>query len=82
MVISYVPVAEFLCEFEDILETFAVLNEDFLIAGDINIHMETDDCSSWKFSELPDSYNLKQHVSGPTHMGHTIDVVISPNKPE
>ena len=28
-----------------------------------------------------DSYDLKQHVTGPTHiMGHTIDVIISPNK--
>ena len=28
-----------------------------------------------------DLFDLKQHVTGPTHiMGHTIDVVISPNR--
>ena len=72
--LQYVPVAEFIHEFEDVLETFAVLYEDFLIAGDVNIHMETDDCSSKKFKELLESYDLKQHVAEPTHiMGHTID---------
>ena len=80
--LQFVPVGEFIHEFEDILETYAVLNEDFIIAGDVNIHVETDECPSRKFTELLESYDLRQHISGPTHiMGHTIDVVISPNKP-
>ena len=80
--LQFVPVAEFIREFEDILEAFAVLYEDFIIAGDVNIHVETDECPSRKFTELLESYDLRQHISGPTHIkGHTIDVVISPNKP-
>ena len=79
--LQYVPVGEFIDEFSEVLETFAVLHEDFIIAGDVNIHVETENCSSLKFKNLLESYDLHQHVNGPTHiMGHTIDVVISPNK--
>ena len=78
---QYVPVSEFIDEFEDILETFVVLYEDFVIAGDVNIHVETDDGSAKRFKDLLESYDLRQHVTGPTHvMGHTIDVIMSPNK--
>ena len=79
--LQYVPVGEFLDEFEEILEKYAILQNEFIIAGDVNIHFETDECSSRKFKDLLDSYDLKQLVTGPTHIaGHTIDVVISPNK--
>ena len=79
--LQYVPVAKFIEEFEELLEKFAVLNEDFVIAGDVNIHMETDESSARKFKELLELFDLTQHVSGPTHIkGHTIDVVISPNR--
>ena len=79
--LQYVPVGEFIDEFEEILEKFVVLYEDFVIAGDVNIHVETDDGSARRFKDLLDTYDLKQHVTGPTHvMGHTIDVIISPNK--
>ena len=47
----------------------------------MNIHVETSESSSRKFKDLMDLYDLKQHVVGPTHiMGHTIDVIITPNK--
>ena len=79
--LQYVPVSEFINEFGEILETFAVLQEDFVIAGDVNIHVETDESSQRKFMNLLDLYDLRQHVTGPTHIkGHTIDVVISPNR--
>ena len=79
--LQYVPVSEFINEFGEILETFTVLQEDFIIAGDVNIHVETDECSQRKFMNLLDMYDLRQHVAGPTHIkGHTIDVVISPNR--
>ncbi len=59
---------------------YTVLNEDFIIAGDINIHVETDDAPSRKFHEIIDIFDLKQHVCGPTHIkGHTIDVIITRN---
>ena len=79
--LQYVPVSDFIKEFSELLEQYAVLNEDFVIAGDINIHVETEDSPSRKFEELINLFNLKQHVVGPTHiMGHTIDVIITPNK--
>ena len=52
-----------------------------MIAGDINIHVESEEPASRKFRELMDLFELKQHVVDPTHvMGHTIDVVITRNK--
>ena len=79
--LQFVPVAEFIEEFEELLEKFTVLSEDFVIAGDVNLHMETDECSARKFKEVLNLFDLKQHVTEPTHiMGHTIDVVISPNR--
>ena len=79
--LQFIPVSEFISEFSDLLETYAVLNEYFVIAGDVNIHTETDESSSRKFLDLLDLYDLRQHVVGPTHiMGHTIDVIITPNK--
>lgn len=76
----YVPVTVFHDEFFELLEMYTVLNEDFIIAGDINIHVETDDASSKKFHEIIDLFDLKQHVTGPTHIkGHTIDVIITRN---
>ena len=79
--LQFVPVAEFIEEFEELLETYTILHDDFLIAGDVNIHVETDENPSRKFKNLLDTYDLKQHVTDPTHIkGHTIDIIISPNK--
>ena len=79
--LQFVPVAEFIKEFSELLEAYDVLTEDVIIAGDVNIHLETEEASSQKFKELIDLYDLKEHVIGPTHiMGHTIDVIITPNK--
>ncbi len=76
----YVPVAIFHEEFAELLEMYTVLNDDFIIAGDINIHVETDESASVKFHEIIDIFDLKQHVTGPTHIkGHTIDVIITRN---
>ena len=40
--LQFVSVAEFIEEFEELLEKYTVLSEDFVIAGDVNLHMETD----------------------------------------
>ena len=80
--LQFVPVMEFINEFEELLEKYAVLNDDVVITGDVNIHMETEDSPARKFGKLLDRYDLIQHVIGPSHiMGHTIDIVISPNRP-
>ena len=73
----FIPVSVFHAEFTEFLEMYAVLHDAFIIAGDINIHVET---GSTKFKELIYLFNLKQHVIGPTHiLGHTIDIVITRN---
>ena len=41
--LQYVPVAKFIEEFGELVEKFVVLNEDCVIAGDVNIHMETNE---------------------------------------
>ena len=76
-----IDVSIFLDEFSDLLEMHTVLHDSFIIAGDINIHVETENTASRKFHELLDMFHLKQHVADPTHIkGHTLDVVITRKK--
>ena len=37
---QFIPVAEFINEFHELLEDFTVQYEDFAIAGDVNNHVE------------------------------------------
>ena len=79
--LQFVPVAEFIEEFEELLEKYTVLSDDFVIAGDVNLHMETEESPAQKFKDMLERFDLTQHVKGPTHVrGHTIDVIISPNR--
>ena len=76
--LQYVSTATFIDQIPELLDYYTFLKEDFVIAGDINLHMETDELYASKFREILDLYDLNQHVVGPTHiMGHTIDVVIT-----
>ena len=78
--LSYVAIAIFLEEFAELLDLYTISSESFVIAGDFNIHVETDSPDSNKFREMLDIYDLKQHVNEPTHReGHTLDVVLTPN---
>ena len=71
----------FLIDFSDFLSTLVVKYEDFLVAGDFNIHMDnTNDESTKKLASLLQNFSLKQHVNSPTHSGgHILDLVISRN---
>ena len=74
----YVHVITFLQEFAEFLEIISISSNNLIIAGDINIHMETQEMPSIELTKLLDMFNLKQHVSKPTHIhGHTIDAVIT-----
>ena len=75
------PLNNFLNEFGDFLSTLVVKHEDFLLAGDFNIHMDNaTDESAKKLISLLHTFGLKQHVDVPTHSGgHTLDLVISKN---
>ena len=79
--LQYVETSTFIDEFTDLLNEYSVTNENLVIAGDVNIHMETASRYAKQLKELLDVYNLKQHVSESTHVkGHTIDVVITPDR--
>ena len=50
-----------------------------MISGDFNIHVDNIyDSDAIKFSDLLESFGLKQHVTGPTHKdGHTLDLIVT-----
>ncbi len=50
-----------------------------LIVGDFNIHVDnTNDVLGLAFTELINSFGVKQNVIGPTHhFNHTLDLIIS-----
>ncbi|XP_072022865.1 uncharacterized protein [Amphiura filiformis] len=67
-------------EFSSLLETCTASSSRILLAGDFNIHVDTpDDRESSVFLNILESYNLLQHVTGPTYSkgNHTLDLLIS-----
>ena len=66
-------------EISSLLEEVVVCSEELLIIGDFNFHMEdTADICAAQFGSLLELFNLKQHVTFPTHRsGHILDLVIS-----
>ena len=74
-----VMVATFLSEFAEYLESIVLSSERFLIAGDMNIHVDVpDDADAIKFLDLLECMGLTQHVTTPTHRsGHTLDLIIT-----
>ena len=71
----FVPVGELIEDFGELLETYTYMII-FLIAGDLNIHVKTDECASRKFHR---DIRLETACTW-TNTYHTIDVVVSPNK--
>ena len=53
-----------------------------LISGDFNLHVDNPCCIYVnRFNKILESCNLKQHITGATHInGHTSDLVISKKK--
>ena len=73
------PLGNFITELSDFLSTLVSKYDDFVLAGDFNIHLdiETDE-SSKKLAIVLKSFDLKQHVNLPTHAGgHILDLLIS-----
>ena len=76
-----IPIATFMDEFSELLDQYVIYHDLCVIAGDFNIHVETQTANAKQLRELLDLYNLKQHVKDPTHIkGHTLDLVITPTK--
>ena len=52
------------------------------MAGDFNFHIDNiGDSDTIKLNKILESFNLQQHVNGPTHKkGHTLDLIITRNE--
>ena len=78
--LQFIPIATFMTEFTELLDVYMIPNELCIIAGDFNIHYETEKTSAKQFKEILDIYSLQQHIHEPTHIkGHTLDLVITPS---
>ena len=69
----------FFKEFSGLLEQLVMSSGNLLLLGDFNLHVDDEtNVQAATFLNLLDSYNLIQHVIGPTHKDyHTIDLVIT-----
>ena len=69
----------FFTEISEYLESAVLSKENLLILRDLNIHVDNiRDSDAMKFSDLLESFSLKQHVTEPTHKdGHTLDLIVT-----
>ncbi len=72
------PYTDFLKEFEDFLSDLLVNVDKALIVGDFNIHVDdTNVAVGLAFTDLINSFGVKQNVTGPTHrFNHALDLII------
>ena len=79
--VLFAPIPLFLEELSDLLDKYALSKDSLTIAGDLNLHMESNCPYAKQLSELLDVYNLKQHILEPTHIkGNILDLVITENR--
>ncbi len=73
------PYTDFLKEFADFLSDLLVTVDKALIVGDFNIHVDnTNDALGLVFTDLINSFGVKQNITGPTHrFNHTLALIIS-----
>ncbi len=73
------PYTDFLKEFADFFSDLLVNVDKALIVGDFNIYVDnTNDALGLAFTDLINSFGVKQNVTGPTHrFNHTLDLIIS-----
>ena len=66
-------------EFPRLLEHLVTAPGALLMAGDFNFHIEDDcDTAALRFLNLIEAFNLKEHITEPTHKsGHTLDLTIN-----
>ena len=77
-IVGNIQYEEFAREWSLYLERFIEVQEELLIVGDFNIHVDTVNSLSDSFTNILDANGLKQHVDQPTHRkGHTLDLVIT-----
>ena len=77
---QYVDIDVFLDEFEKFLQKLILTNSFLVISGDFNIHWGSTETDAVKFSELLETYNMKQHVAQPTNaFNNILDLVVTSN---
>ena len=71
--------SEFYEEFNQLLAHYHTYKNEVIIAGDFNFHMnKPNDKKVFQFNNLLEMFDLKQHISSPTHTGgNTLDLVIT-----
>ena len=74
------PFVTFLSEFSAFLSLATTTPHEYIITGDLNIHVNDKTGSkSQQFHDLLQSHSLHQHVSFPTHnKDNTLDLIITP----
>ncbi len=72
------PFTDFLKSFLDFLSDLLVKVDKAINVGDFNIHDNTNDALGLAFTDLINSFVVKQNITGPTHrFNHTLDLIIS-----
>ena len=70
---------QFLEDFLALSGFLSSLGSNFIICGNINVHLDVECGDRSRFNDILQCCSLSQRVSGPTHiLGHTLDVLISP----
>ena len=76
-----ISIATFMDELSELLDLYVITNDLCVIAGDFNIHMETETANAKQLKTMLELYGLHQHIKDPTHVkGHTLDLIITPTK--
>ena len=76
--LQFVPTNTFLDEFTELLEILCTGNDIFIITGDVNIHLDTDESNAQRLRDIFLMFNLEQYVNFPTHkLSHTLDIVLT-----
>ena len=67
-----IPTSTFFSEFSEYLESVVMCEEQLIIVGDFNFHVDIpEDTDTIKLLDLLESFCLQQHVEGPTHIRWT-----------
>ena len=76
--VLFVSTAVFLDEIVTLFEMLVTMKDNFILAGDVNIHMDEDYIYANRFKDILNTFNMVQHVDVSTHrQGHTLDIVVT-----
>ena len=74
--LQFVSPTVFLKEFNEFLEMLSVMEENWIISGDVNFHLETSDFNLVRLKDILETFNLVHYVHHPK-LGHMLDCVIA-----